>query len=230
MGDHEAGGGEGLTGSSPAEAAALLEAGRLLFARPVQFLRGIAELDQLPPFGLPEVAFAGRSNVGKSSLINALLGSTSMARTSNTPGRTQEINFFDLAGRLILVDLPGYGFASAPKDKVARWTRLVRGYLKGRPVLRRAVLLVDSRHGLKDSDREMMSHLDAAAVVYQVVLTKVDKIKAADAEAVRAATALEIAKHAAAHPTIILTSSEKGAGIADLRAELATLAQAEPVP
>jgi GTP-binding protein len=230
VGDHEAGGGDGLSGPSAAEQAALLEAGRLLFARPVTFLQGAASLDSLPPFGLPEVAFAGRSNVGKSSLINALLGRSGVARTSNTPGRTQEINFFDLAGRLTLVDLPGYGFASAPKDKVANWTRLVRGYLHGRPVLRRAMLLIDSRHGLKDSDRAMMAHLDAAAVVYQVVLTKIDKIKAAEAEAVRSRTAEEVSKRPAAHPTLILTSSEKGAGIADLRAELASLAEPESKP
>lgn len=234
MGDHEARGGETLTTLQPApsldNAADLTEAGRLLFARDVTFLRGVEKLDTLPPFGLPEVAFAGRSNVGKSSLINALCGRSGVARTSNTPGRTQELNFFDVSGRLIMVDMPGYGFAKAPKDKVDRWVRLVKGFLRGRPVLRRAILLVDSRHGLKDSDLEMMTLLDKAAVVYQVVLTKADKLKDSELEAVRARTAEAIAKRVAAHPTLIVTSSEKGTGIAELRTELVQLANPEPAP
>lgn len=207
---------------------AVVEAGRLMFARAVTFLRGAAALDSLPPAGLSEVAFAGRSNVGKSSLINALCGRSTVARTSNTPGRTQEINFFDVDGRLCLVDMPGYGFANAPKDKVERWTRLIKGYLRGRAVLRRVVLLVDSRHGLKDSDREMMALLDQAAVVYQVVLTKADKLKEAELAQVAGRTQAEIAKRVAAHPVLIVTSSEKGTGIADLRAELVQLANPEP--
>ncbi len=205
----------------------ITEAGRLLFAREVTFLRGVTSLDDLPPFGLPEVAFAGRSNVGKSSLINALCGRTAMARTSNTPGRTQEINFFDIDGRMILVDMPGYGFAKAPKDKVERWTRLIKGFLKGRPVLRRVMLLVDSRHGVKENDREMMTHLDQAAVVYQVVLTKIDKLKPAELAEVIERTGNDIVKRVAAHPVVIVTSSEKGTGIPDLRSELVQLANAE---
>lgn len=208
-------------------AAGLIEAGRLLFSREVTFLRGVASLDGLPPFALPEVAFAGRSNVGKSSLINALCGRSTVARTSNTPGRTQELNFFDVAGRMILVDMPGYGFASAPKDKVDAWTRLVNGFLRGRPTLRRCMLLVDSRHGIKDSDRDMMKMLDQSAVIYQVVLTKVDKLKASELAAVEARTREEIARRVAAHPTLILTSSEKSLGISELRAELLQLANPE---
>ena len=208
----------------------ITEQGRLLFARAVTFLRGVAALDGLLPFGLPEVAFAGRSNVGKSSLINALCGRSTVARTSNTPGRTQEINFFDVDGRMVLVDMPGYGFAQAPKDKVERWVRLIKGYLRGRPSLRRTILLVDSRHGLKDSDRDMMTLLDQAAVVYQVVLTKADKLKESELAEVRARTQAEIAKRVAAHPVVLVTSSEKGTGIAELRAELVQLANPEPSP
>ena len=228
MGHHAQGGGQVLSGLSPEEEAAqLIEAGRLLFAREVTFLRGVAGLDGLPPVGLPEIAFAGRSNVGKSSLINALCGRSTVARTSNTPGRTQELNYFDVAGRLIMVDMPGYGFAKAPKDKVDAWKRLVNGYLRGRPTLRRCLMLVDSRHGLKDVDREMMTMLDKAAVVYQVVLTKVDKLNASELAAVEARTRTEIADHVAAHPTLILTSSEKGLGIPELRAEILQLANPE---
>ena len=233
MADHEAprpGGEEVLSPSSPdgdSEAAGLIEAGRLLFARECTFLRGVADLDSLPPPGLPELAFAGRSNVGKSSLINALTGRNTLARTSNTPGRTQELNYFDLGGRLILVDMPGYGFAQAPKDVVARWTRLIERFLRGRVVLRRVVVLVDSRHGLKDVDRTMMAMLDQAAVVYQVVLTKADKLKPAELERVRDATQVEISRRVAAHPTLIVTSSETGMGIPALRADLATLARGE---
>ncbi|MGE5506117.1 MAG: ribosome biogenesis GTP-binding protein YihA/YsxC [Actinomycetota bacterium] len=212
------------TGTEDEAAAGLIEAGRLLFARECTFLRGVVSLDGLPEFGPSEVAFAGRSNVGKSSLINALTGRTTLARTSNTPGRTQELNFFDLGGRLILVDMPGYGFAEAPKDKVERWTRLIKGYLRGRPVLRRTIMLVDARHGVKDNDRVMMKLLDEAAVVYQVVLTKADKLKPAEVEAVAERTRAELAKHPAAHPLVLVTSSAKGTGIPELRAELTALA------
>jgi len=193
----------------------------------VTFLRGVASLDGLPPFGLPEVAFSGRSNVGKSSLINAVCGRKTVARTSNTPGRTQEVNFFDVDGRLVLADMPGYGFAKAPKDKVDRWVRLVKGYLRGRPVLQRTFVLVDSRHGLKDSDLEMMGHLDKAAVIYQVVLTKADKLKPGEVDEVAARTRVEIAKRVAAHPVVIVTSSETGLGIAELRVEMLHLANPE---
>jgi len=232
MGDHAPRGEGVLTAddNSEQQAAALLEAGRLLFARECTFMLGVAGLDGLPAASLPEVAFAGRSNVGKSSLINALTGRKTLARTSNTPGRTQELNFFDLGRRAILVDMPGYGFAQAPKGMVERWTRLVNGYLKGRSVLRRAIVLVDSRHGLKDSDRDMMTMLDKAAVVYQVVLTKADKIKESELEAVKVRTLDEIKSRVAAFPTLIVTSSETGLGIAELRAELTTLAEGEPRP
>ena len=169
------------------------------------------------------VAFAGRSNVGKSSLINALTGRNTLARASNTPGRTQQINFFDLDDRLMLVDLPGYGYAQAPKDDVAKWTQLVVDYLRGRPVLRRTCVLIDSRHGLKDNDREAMTLLDKAAVPYQIVFTKIDKIKASELEAVMKATDAEIKKRPAAYPIMIATSSDKGLGIPELRAALTAL-------
>ena len=211
--------------SAADDEAAAREEARLLFTRPVTFMMGAVALDSLPPCTLPEVAFAGRSNVGKSSLINALLGRSGVARASNTPGRTQEINFFDLAGRMILVDLPGYGFAQAPKTKVERWTRLIKGFLRGRPVLRRVALLIDARHGLKPSDHEMMDLLDGAAVVYQVVLTKADKLNAAEVEAVTTATAEAIKKRTAAYPRLMVTSSEKGWGLDELRMELAQLAE-----
>ena len=207
------------------EDAAEAEAARLLFTRPVTFLMGAVSLATLPPYSLPEVAFVGRSNVGKSSLINALLGRSGIARASNTPGRTQEINFFDLAGQMTLVDLPGYGYAQAPKDKVERWTRLIKGYLQGRPVLRRVLLLIDSRHGIKDNDKMMMDLLDKAAVVYQVVLTKIDKIKASELEEVKARTQEQIAKRVAAFPILVATSSEKGTGLDELRVFVAQLTQ-----
>ena len=209
--------------TSESEAAA--EAARLLFTRPVTFLMGAVSLQGLPPYSLPEVAFVGRSNVGKSSLINALLGRSGIARASNTPGRTQEINFFDLDGRLTLVDLPGYGYAQAPKDKVERWTRLIKGYLKGRPVLRRVLLLIDSRHGIKDNDKMMMDLLDSAAVVYQVVLTKIDKIKASELEEVKARTQEQISKRVAAFPIMVATSSEKGTGLDELRLYVSQLTE-----
>jgi GTP-binding protein len=200
--------------------------GRRLFARPCAFVAGAASLDALPPPALPEIAFAGRSNVGKSSLLNALVGQKALARTSNTPGRTQQLNFFELRGALMLVDLPGYGYARAPKESAAGWTRLTQAYLRGRPTLRRLCLLIDARHGLKDSDREIMALLDRLAVSYQVVLTKTDKVKPAEREALLAALAPELARHVACHPEIIATSAVTGAGVAELRAALAALAGA----
>ena len=201
-----------------------LERGRHLFAQNCEFVMGVVALEHLPDTALPEVAFAGRSNVGKSSLINALTGRRNLARTSNTPGRTQEINFFDLGHRLMLVDLPGYGYAKVSKSRVKRWTALVNDYLKGRPSLRRLCLLVDARHGLKDADREVMKMLDDAAVSYLVALTKCDKPKPAQLATCLAETRQELARHVAAHPEIVATSAHKGAGIAELRAHLAALA------
>jgi GTP-binding protein len=201
-----------------------LEAGRKLFAGECRFVLGAASLEGLPPMGRGEIAFAGRSNVGKSSLINALTGHNALARTSRTPGRTRQINFFDLGGRLMVVDLPGYGYARASKTDIAAWTALVNGYLKGRPGLRRVVLLIDARHGLKPSDREVMVMLDEAAVVYQVALTKADKTKAAERDVVLGAVTAELARHGAAHPEIAVTSTVTGDGIAHLRAVLAMLA------
>jgi GTP-binding protein len=212
------------TGHEQTEAA--LEAGRLLFAGPCDFLVSAADETDLPKLGGgTEVAFAGRSNVGKSSLLNALTGRKTLARTSNTPGRTRLLNFFSLGGRLILVDLPGYGYARASKSDIARWTELTRGYLKGRPQLRRICFLVDARHGLKSSDRQVMEELDTAAVSYQIVLTKADKVKPAPLQRVIAETEAAIAKHPAAHPQCLATSAESGAGIAELRAALAALAE-----
>lgn len=205
----------------------VIEAGRVLFAGACDFVRGVVRLDQLPDTGLPEVAFAGRSNVGKSSLINALTSRKTLARTSNTPGRTREINFFNLAGRLMLADLPGYGYARVPKAQVEVWTRLVNSYLRGRPGLRRACVLIDARHGIKDADIEIMKMLDAAAVSYQIVLTKADKVKAADLAHCLERTQILLRTHVAAHPDVHVTSSEKGGGIAELRAALGELAEAK---
>lgn len=203
----------------------IIEAGRLLFAGPCDFVMGVAGLDHLPETDIAEVAFAGRSNVGKSSLINALTNRKTLARTSNMPGRTREINFFNLGGRLMLADLPGYGYARAPKPIVEKWTRLVNAYLKGRPNLRRVCLLIDARHGVKDSDVTVMKMLDAAAVSYQIVLTKADKMKAEALAKCLAETRMHLRPHTAAHPDVHLTSSEKGDGIAELRAALGTLAE-----
>jgi GTP-binding protein len=197
----------------------LAETARKLFAGPIEFLKSAPELQFLPDPDAPEIAFAGRSNVGKSSLLNALTNRKGLARTSNTPGRTQELNFFDVGAplRMRLVDMPGYGFAEAPKDLVRRWRFLVNDYLRGRTVLKRALVLIDARHGLKDVDREVMRMLDDAAVSYHIVLTKADKVKAAALGALYEATLTEAAKHPAAHPAIFTTSSETGTGIAELR-------------
>ena len=226
MGDHEAGvevsDESALTPEQ--EAAARIEAGRLLFAKECEFSVGTATLDRLPTADLPEVAFAGRSNVGKSSLINALTGRNSLARTSNTPGRTQQLNFFDLGHRIMLVDLPGYGYAQAPKDQVAGWNQLVNDYLRGRVVLKRCYVLIDSRHGLKDVDREVMTMLDKAAVTYQIVLTKADKIKPSALETVKNAVTAEVSRRPAAFPIILSTSSESGFGVPELRAVITELA------
>ncbi len=215
--------------SAPAPDEGALEAGRLLFAKECTFVMGVARIDDLPADDLPEIAFAGRSNVGKSSLINALTGRKTLARTSNTPGRTQQLNFFDLGGRLTIVDLPGYGYAKAPKGEVDRWNRLIRKYLKGRVGLRRLCVLIDARHGLKVSDRQVMDMLDEAAVVYQIVLTKTDKVKAADRAIRREEITAEIRKRAAANPEIMATSAVKGVGIPELRAALTELANRESI-
>jgi GTP-binding protein len=204
--------------------AAAIEFGRWLFAQPCSFLISAAAAEQLPAPALPEIAFAGRSNVGKSSLVNALTGRKTLARTSNTPGRTRQLNVFDLGGRLLLADLPGYGYARAAKGDIKQWTGLTRTYLKGRPNLRRVCLLIDARHGIKDSDRAIMAVLDTAAVSYQIILTKADKAAPALAS-VQAAAAAELAKRPAAHPEVLATSARTGAGIAELRAALATLAE-----
>lgn len=202
----------------------LPETVRLLFARPWIFLKGCVRVSDLPADDVVEIAFAGRSNVGKSSLINALVGQSALARTSNTPGRTQELNLFaPEAGGIRLVDMPGYGFAKAPKPAVEKWNKLIHQFLRGRPNLRRVYVLVDARHGPKPNDATVMNELDKAAVSYQVVLTKADKLSEKDLGGVLEATARFIVKRPAAHPEIILTSSEKGLGIDTLRQEVARL-------
>ena len=201
----------------------LAETGRLLFAGPVEFVKGVVAMAGLPPADRIEVCFAGRSNVGKSSLINALTNRRGLARASNTPGRTQEINFFLLGEERYLVDLPGYGYAEAPLHIVAKWQALLKSYLAGRVNLRRAFVLVDARHGIKDVDEEILKLLDRSAVTFQVVLTKVDKISQADKLAVIEQVKGALAKHVAAYPEIIVTSSEKGEGIETLRAIIATM-------
>ncbi len=204
--------------------ARIVEAGRLLFARPWTFRLGVVRLDGLPPADRTEIAFAGRSNVGKSSLLNALTGQKGLARTSNTPGRTQELNIFETADTpLRLVDMPGYGYAAAPKAKVEAWTRLIKQYLQGRPTLRRVFLLIDSRHGLKKADEPLLDLLDQAAVSYQVVLTKADKVGATALTEVMETVRGALARRPASHPLILVTSSEKGTGIAELRAAIADL-------
>lgn len=204
--------------------AAQIEDGRLLFARPVTFMKSAVSLETLPPMGLTEVCFAGRSNVGKSTLINALTNQSGLARASNTPGRTQELNYFSAQDRLYLVDLPGYGYAKAPKHKIAAWNKLTRAFLRGRATLRRVFVLVDSRHGLMPVDQELMDMLDETAVTYQVVLTKADKLKKGQLARVHAETVKKLAKRPAAFPIVALTSADKGLGMPELRAEIASLA------
>ena len=203
---------------------AAIKAGQTLFRQPTDFLKGVVAMDGLPPADRLEVCFAGRSNVGKSSLINAVTGRRALARASNTPGRTQEINFFTLADEHYLVDLPGYGFANAPLKVVEKWQRLLKAYLSGRQTLRRAFVLIDARHGIKAVDEEIMKLLDTSAVTFQVVLTKADKIKAAEREKVLDQVRTKLAPHPAAFPELVLTSSEKGDGIDTLRGIIATLA------
>jgi GTP-binding protein len=209
--------------SAEQQIAALIEAGRKLFAGPCDFFFAAAKSDGLPPVGAPEIAFAGRSNVGKSSLVNALTGRQSLARTSNTPGRTQELIFFNLGGQLTLVDMPGYGYAAVNKNKVASWGQLARDYLRGRSALMRTFVLVDGRHGLKDSDVETMKLLDASAVSYAVVLTKRDEVKPADQPARIEATLEALRKHPAAYPGTFFTSSRTGEGIPELRGHIMQL-------
>ncbi|PWE27721.1 YihA family ribosome biogenesis GTP-binding protein [Pararhodobacter marinus] len=199
------------------------EAGRKLFAGPVDFVKGVVAMSGLPPADRLEICFAGRSNVGKSSLINALTGRKALARTSNTPGRTQEINYFDVGEKLFLVDLPGYGFAEAPVAVVRQWQALLKSYLSGRATLRRAFVLIDMRHGIKKVDEEILDLLNKAAVTFQVVLTKADKISAAQRDKTLDQVRKALAKHPAAYPELLVTSSEKGEGIATLRAIIATM-------
>lgn len=199
------------------------EAGRLLFAGPVDFVKGVVAMSGMPPADRIEVCFAGRSNVGKSSLINALTGRKSLARASNTPGRTQEINYFALGDARYMVDLPGYGYAEAPVAIVAKWQTLLKSYLSGRQTLRRAFVLIDSRHGVKSVDEEIMDLLDRSAVTFQAVMTKADKISKAELDKNIAQTRDALSKHPAAYPELIVTSSEKGLGIETLRATIATL-------
>jgi GTP-binding protein len=235
MGDH-APGGRGL--SEPVADTDLhppraldpeeVEAGRLLFARECRFVAGAADEAALPPESLPEIAFIGRSKVGKSSLVNALTARRMLARTSNTPGRTRQLNFFALDGRLMLVDLPGYGYAAASKSAIEGWTRLMRNYLRGRSTLHRVCLLIDSRHGLKDPDRALMALCDAAGLSYQAVLTKIDRLRPASRGAAAESAAEELARHTAAHPEIHLTSADSRLGIASLRATLAGFADMAP--
>lgn len=205
------------------ETPAALEAGRLLFAGPVTFERGVTRMQDLPDADRPEVAFAGRSNVGKSSLINALTGRNSLARASGEPGRTRELNFFRLGETARLVDMPGYGYAKAPKTEIERWSKLVRDYLRGRPGLTRVFLLVDARHGLKDNDAAVMDMLDESAVVYQVVLTKADKLKPSEVGPLVARTLAALSKRPAAFPAVLPVSAHTQDGIPELRAEIAGL-------
>lgn len=203
-----------------------IEHGRKLFAGPVTFVLGVASLDGLPPGDRPEVAFAGRSNVGKSTLINALTGRKGLARASAEPGRTRELNYFDVGeGALYLVDLPGFGYAKVSRSQAKAWMAMTRTFLRGRAALRRVFLLVDARRGLMDTDREIMDMLDQSAVVYQVVLTKSDKLRVGQADAVCEAVARDLVRRPASHPVVAVTSAEKGYGLAELRAEIAALAE-----
>lgn len=201
-----------------------VERGRWLFSQECEFMLGVTRIEALPPADVPEIAFAGRSNVGKSSLLNALTGRKSLARTSNTPGRTRELNFFSLTTGLRLVDLPGYGYARVSRTEVDAWTELLKAYLAGRPNLKRVLLMIDSRHGLKPSDLEMMDLFDEAAVVYQIVLTKVDKLSSGKAGTTSTSVERAIGRRPAAHPRVLLTSADKRTGIAELRADVAALA------
>jgi len=207
-------------GRTPGE----IEAARKLFAGPCDFISGAASVESLPPIALPEVAFAGRSNVGKSSLVNALTGRSTLARVSARPGHTRQINFFDLAGRLYLADLPGYGFAQVSKSMKETWQDIASAYLRGRPTLKRICLLIDSRHGVKDSDHETMKNLDRAAISYQLILTKTDQLRQAEIPRAIAAAQAAARKHGAAHPEVLPTSSETGFGIPELRAEIVAAA------
>ncbi len=198
-----------------------VEAGRMLFAGEVEFLKGVVAMSGLPPADRLEVCFAGRSNVGKSTLINALTGRKALARASNTPGRTQEINYFTAAESHYIVDLPGYGYANAPLAVVEKWQRLLKQYLSGRPTLRRAFVLIDARHGAKAVDEEIMTLLDRSAVPFQTVMTKIDKVKKSELDDTLGITRAALAKHPAAYPELVLTSSEKGEGIETLRAIIA---------
>ncbi len=200
-----------------------IEAGRKLFASEVTFVKGVVNLEGLPDGDRPEIAFAGRSNVGKSSLINALFNRKQLARASGAPGRTRELNFFTILNQVYVVDLPGYGYAKAPKPVVEKWTRLTQDYLRGRANLKRVLLLIDGRRGIGEVDEGVMTALDKSAVVYQVILTKADKLKKSEFEPLMADTRAKLKKHPAAHPVVMLTSSEKGDGLAELKAEIVNL-------
>ena len=218
---------DALTAEEAAKAAVAIERGRLLFTQECEFVMGVRTEADLPKAELPEVAFAGRSNVGKSSFLNALTNRNSLARTSNTPGRTREVNFFRLGGELMLVDLPGYGYAKAGKEEIERWNKLIEDYLRGRADLRRVCLLIDARRGIGAPDRKVMELLDKAAVVYQVVLTKVDKEKAGALAKIEQGVATEIVRHGAAYPEILATSAAKRLGLEAARASIAALADEE---